>query len=159
MVKRNHWFLKLTTIYLIFIPFIGCESNEKTHQKEPLDPMKNYEWRVTESAPQEYVVTILSGYFEAANGASKGIPTGPDVDLGWGEGRSNMSASQMPAPNRFELTWFSFREDTFYFGDFSLPNEHIQTLLEQDRHDPFTLREKTANRLKLGLAPEGFLVV
>ncbi len=123
--------------------------------------MKEYRWRVTESAPQEYVIQIIDGHFEAEDGYLKGVPTGALVHKGWGNGRSNIVSGreEMPLPKRFEVQWYSWREDKFYRADFELPLERLQELVELDRRTPYTLYEHPSSTFTLGLAPGGFTVV
>ncbi len=141
------------------IILIGCEDRSSNLKK--VDSMKEYRWRITESAPKEYVTQIIDGHFEAVDGYLKGVPTRALVHKGWGKGRSNIASGreEIPLPKRFEVAWFSWREDKFYQANFELPFERIQQLVELDRRTPYTLYEHPTSTFTLGLAPGGFTVV
>ncbi|MFL0799241.1 MAG: DUF2931 family protein [Agarilytica sp.] len=123
--------------------------------------MKEYRWNITESAPKEYVIQIIEGHFESEDGYLNGIPTRALVHKGWGEGRSNIASGreEMPLPKRFEVLWFSWREDKFYQGNFELPLEKITEFVELDRRTPYSLYEHASSTFTLGLAPGGFVVI
>jgi hypothetical protein len=121
-----------------------------------------YRWNVSESAPKEYPMRIIDGDFEALDGYHKGIPTRVNLYNGWGDGRSRMATGrdEMPIPKSMAVTWYSYREDTFYRGKFPLPVEKIQALFERSRKpSPFTGRVSEGGTFIVGLAPEGFVVI
>lgn len=121
-----------------------------------------YRWNVSESAPKEYPMQIIDGDFEALDGYQKGIPTRVNLYNGWGEGRSRMATGkeELPVPKSFGITWYSYREDVFYRGDFVLPTEKINKLIEESKKPrPFTGIVREGGSFIVGIAPEGFVTV
>jgi len=142
----------------------ACESDPQADNRSgDVNPMTEYRWDVSESAPNEYSMQIISGFFEAADGYKKDIPARAVINNGWGSGRSNMATGRatMPAPKRMEVTWFSYREDTFYHGAFDLPFEKIVQLLQTNEPKPYAdeVNSDQNSRFIVGLAPQGYLVV
>lgn len=120
-----------------------------------------YRWDISESAPTEYVVQIIEGDFTTADGYSKGIPTRVTLANGWGKGRSSIASGpeEMAAPTAMSISWFSFREDTFYRGNFELPTGKIESLLGSPRPKPYTYNEVPGGTFIVGIAPKGYVVV
>ncbi len=125
--------------------------------------MQEYRWDVSESAPKEYTVKIISGFLEAADGYKKDIPSRVVLNNGWGSGRSNIAGGReiMPLPKRMEVTWFDYRADTFYHGAFDLPFEALQKYFSSPEKRPYAdeFDESASGRFIVGLAPGGFVVV
>lgn len=144
------------TVALMFslLSLIGCK-------KETMSKYPEYRWLVSESAPKEYPMQIIDGDFEALDGYHKGIPTRVLLYDGWGEGRSWMATGreEMPAPKSMAVTWYSYREDTFYRGEFALPVDQITELFNSHKPQPFTSNVDDGGVFVVGLAPEGFVVV
>lgn len=150
-----------TTVIIVLLSLItGC-NQDMINNSDTKDDQQEYRWSVTESAPKGYVVQILDGYFEAADGFKKGIPTRALVDKGWGKGRSWIAEGResLPIPKRFELTWFSYREDKFYYASFDLPIERLEKLFTTAMIKPYSGTEQNYGVFTLGLAPEGFITV
>ncbi len=127
------------------------------------NPMQEYRWDVSESAPKEYTVKILSGFFEAADGYKKDIPSRVVLNNGWGIGRSTIAGGReiLPLPKRFEVTWYDYRADTFYHGAFDLPFEDFQRYFANPEKRPYAENfvEDDNGGFTVGLAPEGFVVI
>jgi hypothetical protein len=142
-------------MFSLLLSLLGCK-------KQTMPKYPEYRWNVSESAPKEYPVQIIDGDFEALDGYHKGIPTRVDLYDGWGDGRSQMATGrdEMPVPKSMAVTWYSYREDTFYRGEFKLPADKIDKLLERSRRPrPFTGIVSEGASFIVGLAPEGFVVV
>lgn len=142
-------------MFSILSLLLGCK-------KQTMSKYPEYRWNVSESAPKEYPMRIIDGDFEALDGYHKGIPTRVNLYNGWGTGRSRMATGrdEMPIPKSFAVTWYSYREDTFYRGEFALPIEEISKLFEAVKKPrPFTAVVSEGADFIVGLAPEGFVVV
>ncbi|QNK63439.1 DUF2931 family protein [Pedobacter sp. PAMC26386] len=124
--------------------------------------MNKYEWIPTECAPENYPVRVYDGNFFYGDNKKIYIPNGRLVNYGWGEtGSINIAGEEMKeAPDRLEITWISFTENITYTGQFKLDREKIDSLfkkgygvaVEDQKH-------KTFDKLKVGMAPGGFVVV
>lgn len=137
-----------------FFSLFGCK-------KEPMAKYPEYRWSISESAPKEYPVQIISGDIEALDGYHNGIPTRVDLNNGWGRGRSSIGAGRefLPAPKSMAITWYSYREDTFYRGEFDLPTERIADLLGNQKPNTYSGVPGDFGIFIVGVAPEGFVVV
>ncbi len=157
---------KRKAIFLIFVCAIfsitAC-TESISENSGALNSMQEYRWDVSESAPNEYVMQIISGYLEAADGYKKDIPSRVVLNNGWGKGRSNIASGRenMPLPKRMEVTWFDYRADTFYHGAFDLPFDELQKSFSILEKRPYAedFDENPGGRFIVGLAPEGLVVV
>ena len=87
------------------------------------------EWRPGINAPKYYPCIIASGSF--TDGKKKCyIASGVERNGGWGHGGLEMSTGTF-VPNELSITWFSYAEDKFYSGTFSLPTDTIFDLFVQ----------------------------
>lgn len=143
------------SVPLTILSVTGC--------KKPTEPRyPEYRWSVSESAPKEFPMRIIDGDFEALDGYHKGIPTRVNLHNEWGDGRSRMATGrdEMPVPKSFAVTWYSYREDKYYRGEFSLPVDEINHLLELTKKpSPYIGFVEAGGGFVVGLAPEGFVVV
>ncbi len=125
--------------------------------------MQEYRWDVSESAPNEYVMQIISGYLEAADGYKKDIPARVVLNNGWGIGRSTIASGRdvLPLPKKLEVTWFDYRADTFYHGVLDLPFEDLQRYFTNPEKRPYAdeFIENDNGGFTVGLAPGGLVVV
>jgi|GEM_PF-2914223 len=121
--------------------------------------MTNKEWSTTISAPTEYAVQFMEGYFETIDGEYKGLPSRRDVNEEWGSGYSTYSASDHAIPKRLVVTWYSYREDTFFHGDFALDTTVIAAGFDETAIPPYGDTINTKRYLTVGVAPQGFVVV
>lgn len=64
-----------------------------------------------------------------------------------------------PAPESFEVRWFSYPEDKFYEGHFLLPQKKIHDLLQQGYWNADDKQHETYHNLTLCLLPKGVVVV
>ena len=107
-------------------------------------------------AAEGYWMTIQSGAFQAADGPLP-VPSGHTLEGSWGVSGTVWSAGedQHAAPQRLQLTWFSYAEDKFYEGDFALPQEKIQALLQQGTWDLERQKQRPYSELTVCVLPKG----
>jgi Protein of unknown function (DUF2931) len=112
-------------------------------------------------AADGYWVTIQGGAFTCSDGSGFGVPSGHTLEGNWGASGTTASSGddRHPAPERLSLTWFAYAEDTFYQGQFALPQEKIYQLLKQGSWDIEKKKQVTYNELTVCVLPKGVVVV
>jgi hypothetical protein len=120
-------------------------------------PMSKYRWYPTESAPKLYPIEIVKGDLIFSDGSSIYIPDHKIVSNGWGETNSTyISGDDIKAiPVQLDISWFSYVENKFFSGSFTLPYDEILSQFEKGMISPVNGDKTTYNRIIVGLAPEG----
>ena len=92
--------------------------------------MNKYGWLPTESSYEKYPMSIIAGDLVFSDGTSIYIPSSKIIENGWGElGSTHVVGERLkPLPVKIEISWFSYTEDKFYSGVFSLPYEKITAI-------------------------------
>jgi hypothetical protein len=87
--------------------------------------------------------------------------SGRKLNNGWGEFGSTDIAGEVfkPLPVELKIAWFSYTEDKFYSGSFSLPYSKISELFENGMESPRHGKKITFDEIIVGLAPEGEISV
>ncbi|MCP3888616.1 MAG: DUF2931 family protein [Desulfobulbaceae bacterium] len=126
-----------------------------------VDDMKKYDWLASESAPAGYPMQILGGDFNDSNGGTLYIPDRKKIQHGWGQRVSKhvVGADKKQLPNRFDVLYFSYTENTFYQGAFDLPEKQIQNLFAEGYFEPEPDEELPYYRIVVGVAPGGLVSV
>ena len=109
-----------------------------------------------------YFMTIHGGAFVGPDGGVLPVPSGQTLEGDWAESGtvSDEGADEpRPAPERLKLLWFSYTENKFYEGDFQLPQERLQTLLQQGYWNTSKKQPGTYNELVVCVLPKGAVVV
>ncbi|WP_339699433.1 DUF2931 family protein [uncultured Marixanthomonas sp.] len=150
-------------IVFVFAIFLGttlgiCQDNKKQeiHISE-ITNGKKFEWRPTESAPNQYPIEIHQGIITCQDGSMVEIPSGGrTVHNGWGETGSTYVVGEnlKSLPKKLMLSWLSFTESTFYKGDFELPINKIKTLFDNGYVNHLG-RQETYSNVVVGMAPGG----
>ena len=119
--------------------------------------MDVFEWSPTECAEQKFPMQIIRGDFYFKDHPSVYIPKKTIVKNGWGEiGSIHIVGEPIkPIPLKLKLTWFSFAENKFYYGDFDLPLRRLKELFQTGFFSPITKKTSTYRRILVGMALEG----
>jgi hypothetical protein len=119
--------------------------------------MSRYEWLPTESSYRQYPMSIITGNLIFNDGTSIYIPNRKVMDNGWGKmGSIHIVGEKLkPLPVKIEISWFSYTEDKFYSGVFSLPYEKISNLFREGLRSPITGENITYQNIIVGVAPAG----
>ena len=122
---------------------------------------EKFDWKATESAPEYFPMEIVRGYFHAPDGSSLYVPNKKTIHHGWGNSISShlVGDDLKTLPKSLEITFFSYTEDQFYQGDFSLPNEEITKLFKEGYYSPKIKKEVTYFEIIAGVAPGGLVSV
>lgn len=138
---RSWWCIAIS---LVFLPISGYGA-----------AMDKYEWKATESAPDNFPMEIVSGDLVFPDGRSLYIPRGKVIHKGWGTMVSSHIVGEdlKPLPEQLKISYFSFVENKFYRGSFLLPREKIHGLFKKGYYSPKHKGEVTYNRIMTGVAP------
>lgn len=138
----------LIVLVLIVILIAGCKSTRK------------YDWLATECAPKNFPMQIIEASLHCPNGYIQPVPKGKIISKGWGQFVSiHIVGSQYkPVPNKLNITWFSYREDKFYSGDFELPYEKLKQLFKEGFLDD-NGKIEIYHRIMIGVAPQGYVSI
>ena len=118
-----------------------------------------YIYQASESAPKNYVMTIVAGSL-SYNGGSRYIPNGSDIDNGWGIGASShVVETAAPLPKSLGILFFSYHENQFYRGRFDLPYDKIAKLFKEGHYSPKEGKHITYDAFVVGVAPGGAVAV
>lgn len=119
-----------------------------------------YDWLPTECAPAAYPVFLVKGRLAFPDGGSIGIPDRRNVSNGWGQRGSThiVGPARKPAPVQLELAWFSYVENKFFGGVFTLPGRAIADLMAIPVADT-AIGLSAFSRIIVGMAPEGVVSV
>ena len=139
---------------LCLLNFLSCHRPLEPYQTERFDLIAG------SSAAEGYPMEVVEGRFRTSDG--KGIPLGPEFLEGdWGLAHSGVVSGDgtAPAPESLDIRWYSYPEDKFYEGRFSLPQKKIYDLLKQGYWDSDDKKHDTYDELTVCLLPTGVAVV
>lgn len=123
--------------------------------------MDKFDWQATESAPKDYPMEIVSGNLHFPVSGSLYVPSKKTIHHGWGTGVSShlVGDDQKPIPERLEISFFSYTENQFYTGEFTLPYKHMLELFQQGYYSPKMKDDITYYQVVVGISPGGNVAV
>lgn len=123
--------------------------------------MDRFDWLPSECAHKQYPVRLLEGGLLLKDGSSLYVPAQSIIHNGWGEiGSTDIIGSPLKSlPVKLTATWFSFAEDKFFTGEFTLPYDVILDLFKKGIISPRTGKKTTFTRIVFGFGPEGAVSV
>ncbi len=124
-------------------------------------PVTKFDWFATESAPKNYPMEIVSGYFIAPDGYSLYIPNEKTIHYGWGDMVSShvVGPDLKSLPSRMEIEFFSYTENVFYKGEFDLPYDTIVRLFNDGYYSSKEEGHTTYMSIMAGVTPGGGVAV
>jgi len=122
--------------------------------------MDNFEYGASDSAPWSNVMTIIAGSLNY-DGGSVPVPSGGDIDNGWGTAISSQAIGDdtKPLPTSLSIVFFSYLENQFYRGRFTLPYETMLRLFRAGHYSHKVNKHITYNTIVVGVAPGGVVAV
>lgn len=123
------------------------------------DKKKKFEWEATWNAPKLYTMRLIDGSFYSEDRPST-IRHGYG-DNGWGFPGSYSIGNTAPKhlPQKLKLHWYSFTEDKFYEGNFTLPYDRILELFNEGFNMRRAKVKCTYEDIVVGIAPGGRVAV
>lgn len=118
---------------------------------------ETFAWTASLSAPKEYPIEIYQGTLRAGQ-YDQSLKDWGVVNPGWGQmfGTQVSGPVKKPAPDRLNVIWLSFVENTFFAGEFALPTAKIAALLKRGFTNDMGKPQAYTN-LVIGFAPEGMV--
>jgi len=154
--------LKIISITILFtLGAINMAGIHFINKAKAAASSTQFDWQASESAPKSYPMEIIAGNFFSPNGDSLYVPNGVTLHHGWGRGRSShvVGDDLKSLPDRLSLSFFSYRENQFYSGEFALPYEKILALFQAGHYSPKDEDHITYYRIIVGVAPGGAVSV
>ena len=108
-MANPHWLPRIL-LFTIFLTGHGTTMSADTTK---------FDWKASESAPENYPMQIIRGnlhYHGDASGDGLYVPSGGVISDGWGRMISShiTGPDLKPLPDKLDITFFSYMEDTFY---------------------------------------------
>lgn len=156
-------------VFLLGQAVTACGQRPKSPKSPPTKPMPTvpsaspdlFQLSAAPCTADGYFVTIHGGEFMRPDGQTFPVPTGQLLEGSWGASGTLAAVGdeRQPAPTRLRLLWFSYTEDTFYEGDFALPQPKIHELLQQGYWDVEKQQPGTYTSLIVCTVPKGGVVL
>ncbi|SHM11549.1 Protein of unknown function [Hymenobacter psychrotolerans DSM 18569] len=112
-------------------------------------------------AAKGYPMTIQFGAFVRSDGKTFKVPSGHTLEGSWGNSSIGWAVGDefQPAPEKLEILYFSYLEDTFYEGTFALPQQRLHELLQAGFWDLEKKQHTTYTSFTVCVLPKGAVVV
>lgn len=124
---------------------------------------KKFEWQENINSPLGYPMEVYRGGLESQEGGYVSLNLGPTANKnGWGATGSGMSSGEKALPNRLNLIWLSYAEESMFEINTKIDYEKMQALFETGyKIKGASGAEKKANydTIIVGFAPGGIIVV
>lgn len=110
-------------------------------------------------------VEVVHGSFIASDGKTQWVPAGEYLSETWGYGGAAyvVGDDKSKVPEKLEITWFSYTENSFYKGSFDLPQKKMYDIFKKDygktKEADGTYTKNEFNTLLLGFAPQGMVTL
>ena len=162
--------MKLLKSYLYGIVLLvalssSCQENKHKQMDAKMDTTKNtseFYWQENLNCPLGFPIEVYKGGLETENGNYVSLSIGPSSGIkGWGSSGSGMSSGIKPVPDRLNLIWISFAENTFYDINCKIDHDKMVKLFEEGYIINFKNKKKkiTYDTIIVGFAPGGVVVV
>lgn len=122
---------------------------------------QKYSWYPTESAPNLFPIRIVKADLILEDSSLVALPSGSDMANGWGSiGNTHIEGDDNKTlPVALQVLWFSYVENQFYEGSYTLPKDKLVKLFKEGFLDPLTKEPDTYDRIVVGFAPGGYVSV
>lgn len=123
--------------------------------------MEKFDWLPSESAHNKYPVKLIQGDLVLHDGSYLYVPSKAVIHNGWGKMGSThvVGAKDKALPVKLSAKWFSYAEDKFFAGEFTLPYETLLNLFKKGFNSPRTGNKVTFDSIIFGIGPEGAVSV
>jgi hypothetical protein len=117
------------------------------------------QWQSSECAMKKYPMRIIDACFILTDGETVPLTDSRVICNGWGEvGSLRLETdAARPLPTGLRVNWYSYAEDLFFSGEFSLPVEKLQQQFSEGCLDPITGEREEFEFILVGLALEGYV--
>jgi hypothetical protein len=157
--------LSIVSLFLIHTNTSAANYNYK--QEKIIDAMnlEYFEWEGTNNVPLGYPIDVYEGGLESKDGGYTGLSLGTSSGIhGWGAIGAGMSSNRKAVPDRLNVTWLSYAEDTFYHIDCPIDYDKMvryfkEGFEEREISGSGKTRHETYRYIIVGYAPGGIVVI
>lgn len=154
---------KILALILLINLTTSCQNKKQDKEMN----LEKFYYQPTISCPQGYPVEVYRGGLESQDGGYESLDLGTHTGKGgWGSTGRSSSSGIKTVPNRLNLIWVSFAEDTFYSIDCEIDyNKMVEKFKEGFQHSGFFFNKKGAYKkdtydyIVVGFAPGGVVIV
>ncbi|OXA85888.1 DUF2931 family protein [Flavobacterium hercynium] len=151
------------TLALLFTLTISCQNKKENKEMN----IEKFYYQPTITCPLGYPVEVYRGGLESQDGSFEPLNLGTHTGKGgWGHTGGSMSSGIKSIPNRLNLIWVSYAEDTFYSIDCDIDyNKMVEKFKEGYQDSAFFFnkngkyKKETYSYIVVGFAPGGIVVV
>lgn len=155
---------KYSGIILLLLALTTSCQNKPTQKEMNIE---RFDYQPTISCPIGYPVDVYRGGLESQDGGFEPLNLGTHTGIsGWGHTGGSMSSGVKAIPNRLNLIWVSYAEDTFYSIDCEIDyNKMVEKFKEGYQNSGFffnkngAYKKVTYDYVVVGFAPGGVVVV
>jgi len=124
-------------------------------------PIEKFRLSAGPCAAKGYPMTIQFGAFVRSDGKTLPVPAGHTLEGKWGVSSIGQVVGDefQPVPESLEILYFSYLEDTFYEGQFPLPQQRLRELLRTGFWHHRQQQQLTYDELMVCVLPKGAVVV
>ncbi|PAM94566.1 hypothetical protein B4N84_11335 [Flavobacterium sp. IR1] len=153
----------LYALVLLFTVTISCQNKKENKEMN----IEKFYYQPTITCPLGYPVEVYRGGLESQDGSFEPLNLGTHTGKGgWGHTGGSMSSGIKSIPNRLNLIWVSYAEDTFYSIDCDIDyNKMVEKFKEGYQNSAFFFnkngeyKKETYTYIVVGFAPGGVVVV
>jgi hypothetical protein len=153
-----------TLALALLITITGSCQNKKTMKEDLIDD--SFAYKPTLSCPKGYPVEVYRGWLESYSSSSS-LSLGTCTGTGeWGDTGGSMSDGIKIVPDRLNLIWVSYAEDTFYHINCAIDYKKMVEKFKEGYQDSMfyfngngQYKHETYDYIVVGLAPGGVVVV
>lgn len=156
--------LRILMALMLLWSMVACSKLKELNMENYQTEKFNYEISAAQALNTEMIFvtgycTIEDAQGEYLDNFGFGMANGVS-DYYWGKGISLSGHVVRPLPARLKIRWFSPFENTFWDGEFDLPQEKIYALLSQQYGEaPNVVGRSSTSELTVNIAPQGMVVV
>ena len=156
--------LSIACLFLIHTNTAYANYNYQQEKRIEAMNLELFEWEENNNAPLGYPVEVYRGGLELKGGGYAGLSHHGTTSgtEGWGSLGAGMSSRAKALPERLNVIWLSYGEDTFYSIDCEVDYDKMLHLFKEgvDWKDASgDIRHETYNKIIVGYAPGGVVVI
>lgn len=156
--------ISLSSLFLIHSNTTYANYQYKQEKRIEAMNLEYFKWEENNNAPLGYPVEVYRGGLELKGGGYAGLSHHGTTSgtEGWGSLGAGISNAEKTLPERLNVIWLSYAEDTFYTIDCAVDYDKMLRLFREgvDWKDASgDIRHETYDTIIVGYAPGGVVVI